>query len=118
MCLGEVYMIPVFEYDTGAAQEHTIAFARGFRNVEKYLQAFNAIGGRVTTAGDLYMYERICLLVVDFNRAKPKIYSTDEELKEDGLLSETSTATIAHLTFDDFIPSLLDTYRARFPGLL
>ncbi len=118
MCLGEVYMIPVFEYDTGAAQEHRIAFARGFRNVEKYLQAFNAIGGRIATVGDLYKYERVCLLVVDFNRAIPKIYSTDEDLRVDGLLSDDSTASIEKLTFDAFIPALLDTYRARFPGLL
>ncbi|MGH9948825.1 MAG: restriction endonuclease [Pyrinomonadaceae bacterium] len=118
MCLGEVYMIPVFEYDTGAAQEHRIAFARGFRNVEKYLQAFNAIAGRINIVGDLHKYERICLLVVDFNRAAPKIYSTDEELKQDGLLEADSIATIENLTFTQFIPSLLDTYRARFPGLL
>ena len=58
------------------------------------------------------------MLIVDFNRPQPKIYSTDEELKEDGLLSETSTATIVNLTFDDFIPAFLDTYRFRFPGLL
>ncbi len=118
MCLGEVYMIPVFEYDTGAAQQHTIEFSRGFKNVEKYLQAFTAIGGRVATVGDLHKYERICLLVVDFNRDIPKIYSTDEDLKEDGLLSADSTASIENLTFDAFIPALLDTYRARFPGLL
>lgn len=118
MCLGEVYMIPVFEYDTGAAQQHRIAFSRGFRNVEKYLRAFNAIGGRVAIAGDQHMYERVCLLVVDFNREVPKIYSTDDELKEDGLLAETSIASIANLNFAEFVPALLDTYRARFPGLL
>ena len=42
----------------------------------------------------------------------------DEELKQDGLLKADSTATIENLTFTQFIPSLLDTYRARFPGLL
>lgn len=118
MCLGEVYMIPVYEYDTGAAQNHEIAFSRGFRNVEKYLRAFNAIAGRVAIVGDLHMYERVCLLVVDFNRDIPKIYSTDQELKEDGLLAENSAASIANLSFDEFVPSLLETYRARFPGLL
>lgn len=118
MCLGEVYMIPVYEYDTRNAQDNIISFSRGFGNVEKYLLAFNAIAGRITTTSDLYKYEQVCLLIVDFSKDVPKIYSSDEELKRDGLLSQDSTTSIANLTFDRFIPSLLETYRARFPNLI
>ncbi|NJL60135.1 MAG: hypothetical protein HC887_11365 [Desulfobacteraceae bacterium] len=39
MCLGEVYMIPVCEYDTHAAQEKKIAFADRISSIEKYLMA-------------------------------------------------------------------------------
>lgn len=115
MCLGEVYMIPVFEYETGAAQDYQVAFARGFRNVEKYLLAFEAINNRTIIGGDLHKYERVCLLIVDFNRADPKIYSSNEELREDELLPRESTATIENLSFGHFVEALLDVYRARFP---
>jgi hypothetical protein len=118
MCLGEVYMIPVYEYDTKDAQQNRISFSRSFGNVEKYLLAFNAIAGRIATASDLYKYEQVCLLIVDFSREIPKIYLSDDDLKQDGLLTADSTATISNLTFDRFIPSLLETYRARFPNLL
>lgn len=118
MCLGEVYMIPVYEYDTRNAQQNQISFSRSFGNVEKYLLAFNAIAGRLTTESDLYKYEQVCLLIVDFSRETPKIYSSDDELKQDGLLTVDSTATISNLTFDRFVPSLLETYQARFPNLL
>ncbi|HLA95951.1 MAG TPA: hypothetical protein VK612_09535 [Pyrinomonadaceae bacterium] len=94
MCLGEVYLIPVYEYDKYAVQKKQVAFFKGFKNVEKYLQAFEAINGRVGTAGDFYKYERVCLLVVDFNRPIPKIYSTDDALREDGLLAVDSTASL------------------------
>ena len=118
MCLGEVYMIPVYEYDTKDAQQNNISFSKSFGNVEKYLLAFNAIAGRIVTTADLYKYEQVCLLIVDFNREIPKIYSSDEELKQDNLLPEDSIATISNLTFDRFIPSLLEIYRARFPNLI
>jgi len=118
MCLGEVYMIPVYEYDTREAQQNNICFSKSFGNVEKYLLAFNAIAGRITTTADLYKYEQVCLLIVDFSKDIPKIYSSDEELKQDALLPEDSMATISNLTFDRFIPSLLDVYQARFPNLM
>lgn len=118
MCLGEVYMIPVYEYDTRTAQQNEISFSKSFGNVEKYLLAFNAIAGRISTASDLYKYEQVCLLVVDFSKDIPKIYSSDEELKNDELLPQDSMATIENLAFDKFVPSLLDIYRARFPNLI
>jgi hypothetical protein len=118
MCLGEVYMIPVYEYDTRAAQQNRISFSRSFRNVEKYLLAFNSIAGRISIVSDHYKYEQVCLLIIDFSLQTPKIYSSDEDLKRDGLLPENSAASISNLTFERFIPSLLETYRARFPNLL
>lgn len=118
MCLGEVYMIPVYEYNTKEAQQNKISFSKSFGNVEKYLLAFNAIAGRITTTTDFYKYEQVCLLVVDFSKEIPKIYSSDEELKQDELLPEDSMATISNLTFARFIPSLLEIHRARFPNLI
>lgn len=110
MCLGELYLIPTHEYNKNQTKV----------KVEKYLNAFNAISVRnnVVSDLDLYKYEQICLLIVDFRPEIPKIYSSDQELKQDNMLPQDSTASISNLTFDRFIPSLLETYRARFPNLI
>ncbi|MDQ3820011.1 MAG: hypothetical protein M3362_20370 [Acidobacteriota bacterium] len=115
MCLGEVYMIPVYEYDVADAQRHLVSFSKSIGRIEKYLLAFNAINGRIDINSDQHKYEQVCLLVVDFSKTPPKIYSSDSELKNDGLLPQTSIASISNLTFQKFIPSLLQTYQSRFP---
>lgn len=117
MCLGEVYMIPVYEYDTKDAQQNCISFLKSFKNVEKYLLAFNAIAERTSIVSDHHKYEKVCLLITDFSREIPKIYSSDKELKADGLLAEDSKASIENLTFTQFVPRLLEIYKARFGHL-
>jgi hypothetical protein len=108
MCLGEIYLIPTHEYNPKQTPV----------KIEKYLNAFNAISERIRTNTDHYKYEKICLLIVDFRQVIPTIYSSDQQLKADGLIPQNSTASISNLTFNQFIPSLLNTYRARFPNLL
>lgn len=114
MCLGEVYMIPVCEYDTHAAQEKKINFADRISSIEKYLLAFNMINLRKSVRDDLYKYERVCLLVVDFRRKIPKIYHDDTELKKDALLPYNTRATISRLNFRTFAKDLLKIYSGRF----
>jgi hypothetical protein len=115
MCLGEVYLIPVYEYNAEAAKNHEIEFVKDIGNVEKYLLAFDAVNGRDDEKGELYKYEKVCLLVVDFNKNTPQIYNSDEELQNENLLSKHSSASIGSLNFSRFIPDLLNVYRHRFP---
>lgn len=118
MVLGEFYMIPVFEYDDTLAKRKIVAFKRRNRNIqkhiEKYIYSFSAINNRSLTSQEYYKYERVCLLIVDFNREIPKIYNTNQELISDGLLSPTSSASIDHINFPTFANSLLDIYSSRF----
>lgn len=118
MCLGEVYMIAVPEFDQTQFAHNRIAFKRKSPSVvEKYIKSFNAINNRSTTSKDFYQYEKVCLLVVDFSQNPPKLYDTDADLKRDELLSATSTVSIAPLTWDSFVSSLLATYNSRFPAV-
>lgn len=114
MCLGEVYMIPVCEYDTHAAQNKKISFAARISSIEKYLLAFNMINLRRSVKDELYKYERACLLVVDFRRKTPKIYQDDAELKQDNLIPHNTRATISRLNFRTFAKDLLKIYAGRF----
>lgn len=115
MCLGEVYMIPVYEYDKHKAQNKKVAWVEGMSPIENYIKAFSAINQRADENDANYKYERVCLLIVDFKMAVPKIYNTDAELKADGLIPRASTASIEHLNYSDFVSDLLVSYSTRFP---
>ena len=117
MVLGEFYMIPVFEYDDNLAKERRVGFTRNRKiqeHIQKYIYSFGAVNNRSTINGEEYKYERVCLLIVDFNRDIPKIYNTDDELKANGLLPEHTTASINNMNFPTFANTLMSIYQQRF----
>jgi len=115
--LGEFYMIAVNEYDSNYANNKKVRF-RKIKNVEKHIEkyvlSFNAVNNRKSSKKDHFKYERVCLLIVDFSYSIPKIYSTDDQLKESGLLAESSKATLKQLNYEFFIKDLLNIYKDRF----
>ena len=115
ICLGEVYMIAVPEYDDKVFGNKEIKFKPvSQKMVEKYIKSFTAINLRSNTQKDFYKYERTCLLIVDFSKTVPKLYNSTQELIKDGLLPEDTTVSIENLTFENFVHSLLQTYETRF----
>ena len=75
---------------------------------------FQAINNRRDSDKDGYKYERVCLLIVDFRQEIPKLYETIEELKNDGLIPQSSVATLENLTSNNLANDLLSVYRNRF----
>lgn len=114
MVLGEVYMIPVFEYNKHQAQINNVAWTTNQSPILTYIKAFSAINDRNSILSDDYKYERVCLLVVDFSKPIPKIYNTDAELKADNLIPQNSTVSINNLNFPTFTSELLRVYSTRF----
>lgn len=125
MVLGEVYLIPVYEYDNKKAKKNKIAFKNKPVKLEKYISFFHAINGRILSEkegveGELentknaYLYERCALLIVDFNRKKPKLYKNSAELKADGLISDEFPIEYADLGFDSFAEDIIKIYGERF----
>ncbi len=115
ICLGEIYMIAVPEYDDKVFENKKIKFKSISQNiVEKYIKSFAAINLRSNTHKDFYKYERTCLLIVDFRSSTPKLYNSTQELIKDELLPKDTTVSIKNLTFDNFVQSLLKTYETRF----
>lgn len=117
MVLGEVYMIPVFEYDDEKAKNNIVAFKpnRSVKaHIEKYISSFSAVNMRTSTTDRDIKYERACLLIVDFRDDTPHIYNSDEELIRDGFLTPNSGISINDLNFDGLVPRLLDVYSQRF----
>jgi hypothetical protein len=117
MVLGELYMITVNEYDSNFANNNQVMYKRNSSiktHIQKYLLSSGAVNGRSNTSTHHYKYERVCLLIVDFSQDPPKVYNTDDELRADGLLKEDSIASIAGLSFPNFISDLLQIYTDRF----
>ena len=117
MVLGEFYMISVNEICSTSSNSKTVLYKKPknvSKHIEKYLLSFGAVNGRNTVTGDHYKYERVCLLIVDFSKAIPKIYNNDLELIADNLLPKDTIASIEKISFPNFISDLLETYIDRF----
>lgn len=113
MVLGEVYLIPINEYDDEAVKDHEVAFKAHQTDVEKYICFFNSINGRQLGDPD-YMYERCTLLVVDFSRHQPRLFRNSDELKDAGVISRRFQIEYATLGFDDFVDDILRIYDSRY----
>ncbi len=111
--LGEVYLIPLYEYDDVAVSNHKVAFKFNKTDVEKYISFFNSINSRKKGGHD-YSYERCALLIVDFNKDKPKLYNNSEELKDAGIISKDFIIEQSTLSFNNFAEDLLKIYADRF----
>lgn len=113
MVLGEVYLIPVHEYDDDLVKRRVIGFKQKQTNVEKYISFFNSINNRVQDGPD-YAYERCALLIVDFNREKPYLFKNSAELREAGYISNSFGIEYATLNFQNFARDILNIYDSRF----
>lgn len=113
MVLGEVYLIPINEYDDEAVKVHEVAFKPHQTDVEKYISFFNSINGRQLDDPD-YMYERCTLLVVDFSQQQPRLFRNSDELKAAGVISRRFQIEYATLGFDDFVDDILRVYDSRY----
>lgn len=112
--LGEVYLIPVYEYDDALVKEKRVGFKEHKTDVEKYISFFNSINNRPDQNGEAYMYERCALLIVDFSRDVPKLYRNSTELKQDGVISRDFEIEYKNLNFDGFAEDILNVYSRRY----
>lgn len=113
MVLGEVYLIPVYEYDDKLIKINKVGFKRKQTDVEKYISFFDSINNR-TDEGETYKYERCALLVVDFRPDNPILYRNSQQLKDAGIISEEFGIEYAALGFDTFAEDIIDIYAERY----
>lgn len=111
--LGEVYLIPIHEYDDALVKRKTIGFKKKQTNLEKYISSFNAINNR-PLGGESYKYERCALLIVDFNRPQPYLFQNSRELKDAGYLPEDFEIEYATLNCQNFANDILKVYASRY----
>lgn len=114
MVTGEVYLIPVFEYDDSVMGNKNVRFKNRMTNIAKYISFFSTINGRASIDEDLYKYERCALLVVDFRYDQPKLYESTDDMINDKLLPRDTLLRIEPLAFSSFATDILSTYNDRF----
>lgn len=114
MVLGEVFLIPTHEYCDEKMKENKIAWKSNRVNIEKYISFFSHISGRTSEHDSGLKYERCVLLIVDFRHNIPKVYTSTDELKKDGLLSKDFSMDMRMLDLENFVPDLLSVYHERF----
>lgn len=111
--LGEVYLIPVHEYDDELVKRNRVGFKQRQTNVEKYISFFDSINNRAKGGAD-YAYERCALLVVDFNKLQPYLFKNSDELKSAGIISRNFGIEYATLNFQNFANDILCVYSSRY----
>lgn len=118
MVLGDVYLIPLKEYDSNAVKEKRIAYKDNDeqikKHISKYIRYFWTLNNRMDVSQDFHKYERICLLIVDFEPDPIKIYSNDEQLKSDCLIKKDGDISIEGMSWENFASDLLNIYNHRF----
>lgn len=110
--LGEVYLIPVHEYDDNLVKQKRVGFHDRQINIEKYISFFNSINNRIAGGAD-YAYERCALLIVDFNKPQPYLFQDSSELKRAGYISIDFGIEYATLNFQNFAKDILRIYGER-----
>ncbi len=111
--LGEVYLIPLHEYDATLVKNKVVGFKKRQTNLEKYISFFHSINNRKFN-GAPYAYERRALLIVDFNREVPYLFKNSTELKNAGYLSKSFNIEYSSLNFQNFANDILSEYANRF----
>lgn len=114
LVLGEVYLIPLFEYDEATMDDRIISFKGHKTNVAKYISFFTAVNDRSSSEDELYKYERCALLIVDFRPEQPILFRTTAQLIEAGFLPGNFPIELANLSFDSFAKDILQMYKSRF----
>lgn len=112
--LGEVYMIPVYEYDDKAMEQNKIEFKTKRTNIEKYISFFTALNNRRDVTKDEFKYERVALLIIDFSKDNPIIYTKTSELKAAGLVKDSFNLELENVSIVNFTKDLIDVYDSRF----
>lgn len=115
LVLGELYLIPIHEYDQAAMNENRIEFNQELIKIDKYISFFNFINQYDEHNRDVYRYNRAALVVADFSKKQPKIYLTTDELKKDGIIAADFKGSLELLSPVKYVELLVGEYYEKYP---
>ena len=113
LVMGEIYLLPVFEYDDSAMKNNRVDFKRSPIGLEKFIRTFIGISGRLPSATqDLYKYERSALILADFRTNPPDIYLTPAQLIKVGVDPDIAKM-YPKLSPEGFAADIINTHLER-----
>jgi hypothetical protein len=120
LVMGEVYLIPICEYDDAAMGHNRVEWKRSHINVSKFISLFDAISGRTVNSSpnEAYKYERSVLIIADFSQTPIKLYTRANELVEANLVSTDTALKYNHLSPVNFGNEIVQKYIERHPDAI
>lgn len=109
LVLGELYLIPVYEYNDVSMATDRVEFKPNPTNIEKFIHFFSYLNN-YQNASEPYRYTKAGLVIVDFNHDIPQIYENTAELKRANLVSDTFSLELADLSPTRYVYDLLCIY--------
>jgi hypothetical protein len=108
--LGEVYLVPVNEFDDAALKRNEVGFRSSKINLDKFVRIFNAITGEQTESdlNSLYKYNQTALIIADFSQPQVKVLWTQSEVEEH--FGEKIASSMVGLLPSTFTERIVDTY--------
>jgi len=115
MVLGCLYLLPKIGYDPEAAKKNRVVLSEKY-NLEKYILGFLSIASRGSPNDIPWKYEKVCLLIVDFERDSPEIISDMQVLADKELVSEkfAQLYTFKELRIENFFDDLYKMVMERY----
>lgn len=115
LVMGEVYLLPVVEYDDVAMVENQVAWRSEPVNVSKFIHTFLAISGRSSTTdlAELYKYERSALVLADFRESPPRVFLTLDELVAGGFVPHGFSGNFNLLSPEGFAEDIVTARLSR-----
>lgn len=119
LVLGYIYLLPKTGYDDTAAKNKEVRFTERY-NIEKYILSFLSIADRKDPEDVPWKYERVCLLIVDFEKKPPVVLDNLQLFKTQGLISEkfANFFSFDTLSVRNFFDDLNKIMMARYYLLL
>lgn len=115
MVLGYLYLLPKVGYDSDAAKENRVVLSERY-NLEKYILSFLSIANRRSPSDVPWKYEKVCLLIVDFDSDPLEVIDDMRIFLDEGLVSEkfAQLYTFEDLTMKDFFDELYKVMMERY----
>lgn len=108
--LGEVYLIPLNEFDDLKLKSNNVGFKSNAVNVAKFVRFFNAIthATNSTKLRESYQYSATTLIVADFSQVQVKVLWNEDDVNS--AIGEDMAADMAELLPNNFVNRITKRY--------
>ena len=115
MVLGYLYLLPKVGYESNAAKKNRVVLSERY-SLEKYILSFLSIAKRTSPSDVPWKYEKVCLLIVDFESDPPEVMDTLQVFLGEGRVSEkfAQLYTFEDLAMKDFFDELYKLMMERY----